>query len=335
MNHFSPPGRPRKNDEEAVLKRYFWIIGFLVMAQFDGSFVLAQPILKDSYKGTARVTAKNENYVVARKKAVSLAMKDAMSLAFKDLIGEEEFAANQRDLNNIIRRASRYVKSYRYLQALDDQEGKAGEVVLEVRFFPGAVNQALAGIGIIAGPLSEHKVIVLMKESSFTSAPLLSFWDIIPISETQLAKNFLESGVEVINRERVRDIISEAIVLSAIKGNVEDARNIGLKAGADIVIVGTAFSKLKKNKDKDTKMVQVNISARAISAIDSSLIAAKSDFATVENEYELSAELEAFDVTSQKLADFLLPSFHRYWEKGVQVPAEKAPDAPPMSMTDM
>jgi hypothetical protein len=71
---------------------------------------------------------------------------------------------------------------------LDDLEGKAGEVVLEVRFFPGAVNQALAGIGIIAGPLSEHKVIVLMKESSFTSAPLSSFWDIIPISETQLAK---------------------------------------------------------------------------------------------------------------------------------------------------
>ena len=73
------------------LKRYFWIIGFLVMAQFDGRFALAQPILKDSYEGTARVVAKNDNYVVARKKAVSLAMKDAMSLAFKDLMSEEEF----------------------------------------------------------------------------------------------------------------------------------------------------------------------------------------------------------------------------------------------------
>jgi hypothetical protein len=318
------------------LRRYFWLIGFIVMAQFDGRFALAQPILKDSYEGTARVAAKNENYIVARKKAVSLAMKDAMSLAFKDLIGEEEFAANQRDLKNIIRRASRYVKSYRYLQALDDLEGKAGEVVLEVRFFPGAMNQALAGMGVIAGPVSEHKVIVLMKESSFTSAPLSSFWDVIPISETQLAKNFLESGVEVIGRERVRDIIPESIVLSAIKGNVEDARNIGLKAGADIVIVGTAVSKLKKNNEKKgTKIVQVNISVKAVSALDSSLIAAKSDFATVTNEYELSAELEAFDVTSHKLADFLLPSFHRYWEEGVQAPAEKAPDAPPMSMTDM
>jgi hypothetical protein len=322
--------------KKRFLKRYFLVIGFLVMVQFDGRFALAQPILKDSYEGIARVAAKNENYVVARKKAVSLAMKDAMSLAFKDLMGEEEFAANKRDLNNIIRRVSRYVKSYRYLQALDDLEGKAGEVVLEVRFFPGAVNQALASMGVIAGPVSEHKVIVLMKESSFTSAPLSSFWDLVPISETQLAKNFLESGVEVIEREQVRDIVSESIVLSAIKGNVEDARNIGLKAGADIVIVGTAVSKLKRNNEKEgTKIVQVNISLKAVSGIDSSLIAAKSDFATVTNEYELSAELEAFDLTSNKLADFLLPSLHRYWEKGIQAPVEKASDAPPMSMTDM
>ena len=319
------------------LKRYFWIIGFLLIAQLEGRFVLAQPILKDSYEGTARVAAKNENYVVARKKAVSLAMEDAMSLAFKDLMGEEEFAANQIDINDIIKRASRYVKSYRYLRALDDLEGRAGEVVLEVRFFPGAVNQALAGMGVIAGPVSEHKVIVLMKESSFTSAPLSSFWDVIPISETQLAKYFLESGVEVIDRERVRDIISESVVLSAIKGNVEDARNIGLKAGADIVIVGTAISKLKTNNEKEgTKVVQVNISLKAVSGIDSSLIAAKSDFTTVTNEYELSAELEAFDVTSQKLADFLLPSFHRYWKRGgAQAPVEKGSDDPPMSMTDM
>ena len=319
------------------LKKYFWIIGFLLIAQLEGRFVLAQPILKNSYEGTARVAAENENYVIARKKAVSLAMKDAMSLAFKDLIGEEEFTANQRDINNIIRRASHYVKSYRYLRALDDLEGRAGEVVLEVRFFPSALNQALLSMGVIAGPVSEHKVMILMKESSFTSAPLSSFWDVIPISETQLAKNFLESGIEVIERERVRDAISESVVLSAIKGNVEDARNIGLKAGADIVIVGRAVSKLKRNNEKEgAKVVQVNISLKAVSGIDSSLIAAKSDFATVTNEYELSAELEAFDVASQKLADFLLPSFYRYWERGgAQAPVEKAPAAPPMSMTDM
>ncbi|MBC8284182.1 MAG: DUF2066 domain-containing protein [Nitrospinae bacterium] len=315
----------------------FWFINFLVftLLALDHPFSWAQPILKDSYQGIASVSAKNDNYVISRKKAVAFAMKNAMELAFKDLLGEDEFAANQGDLKKIIRRASRYVKSYRYLRALDDLENRVSEVVLEVRFFPGAVNQALAGMGVVAGPLSEHKVVVLMKENSFTSAPLSSFWDVVPISETQLTKNFLESGIEVVDRSSIRDAIRESIVLGAIKGNLDDARNIGLKAGADIVIVGTAVSKMKKNKDKETKMVQVNISVKAVSAIDSSLIAAKSDFATVENEYELSAELEAFDVTSRKLADFLLPSFHRYWERGVQAPIKKAPDAPPMSMADM
>ena len=308
------------------------VVAFL---QIDNQFSFAKPILKDSYEGVASIPVKNENYVTARKKAVAFAMKNAMEAAFKDLMGEEEFASNQRDLKKIIRRASRYIKSYRYLQALDDLENKVSEVILEVRFFSGAVNQVLAGMGVVAHPLSENKVVVLMKENSFTSAPLASFWDVVPISETQLANNFLESGIEVVDRNSIRDVVPESIVLSAIKGNLDDARNIGLKAGADIVILGTAVSKLKKNKDIKMKMVQVNISIKAVSILDSYLIAAKSDFATVKNEYELSAELEAFDVTSQKLADFLLPSLYNYWEKGMQIPIKKAPDALPMPMADM
>lgn len=314
------------------------VAGFFifVVLQLDASLVSAQQVLKDSYQGTAQVEAKNEDYVVARKRAVALAMGNAMELAFKDLMAEKEFEANQRDLNKIIRRASRYVKSYRYLSALDDLENHVSQVILEIRFFPGAVNQALASIGVIAGPGGEHKVIILMSESSFTSAPVSSFWDVVPISETQLAKIFTESGVDVVDRESVRGVVSEAVILSSIKGNLEDARNIGLKAGAELVIVGSAFSKLKKSKSTDaTKMVQVNISVKAVSAIDASLIAAKSDFATIRNEHELPAELEAFDVTSQKLADFLLPSFHRYWERGVEAPVKTAPDAPPMPMADM
>ena len=294
-----------------------------------------QLILKDSYQGIGQVPAKNENYVEARRKAVIYAMKNAMEKVFKDLMDEEKFATNQRELKKIIRRASRYVKSYRYLESQDHIKNKTSEVVLQVRFFSGAVNQALVGMGITAGPISEHKVVVLIKESSFNSAPLSSFWDIVPISETQLAQNFLESGVEIIGRDQIRDAIPEAVVLGAIKGNTEDIRNIGLKAGADVVIVGTTISKLKINKQTGIKMVQVNISAKAVSIVDSFLIAAKSDFAIVKSEYELLAELEAFDTTSQKLADFLLPSLYRYWEKGVQASDQKVKNAPPIPMADM
>ena len=109
-----------------------------------------------------------------------------------------------------------------------------------------------------------------------------------------------------------------------------------MKTGADIVIVGTALSSLLRGKEKnDIKTVQANINVKVVSTLESSLIAAKTDFSTTKHEQVLQAELEAFDIASKKLTDFLVPSFHRYWEKGVEVPVKQTPEAPPLSMSDM
>ena len=110
----------------------------------------------------------------------------------------------------------------------------------------------------------------------------------------------------------------------------------GLTTGADIVILGTAVSSLREGKEQnDIKTVQANINVKVISTLESSLIAAKTDFSTIKHEQALQAELEAFDIASKKLAGFLIPSFQRYWEKGVEAPVKKTPEAPPLSMLDM
>jgi hypothetical protein len=308
----------------------------LIAGGFFNAEVFAQQKLGDVYEGAATVQVQGENYVVARKKAVNLALKNGLEEALKEAMGDEEFEASQEDLRKILRRASSYVKSYRFAEAHDDPFGKTSEVRLEMRFFSSAVRQALAGLGVVTGLVSENKLVVLIKETSFTSAPVTSFWDIFPISETQLVKNLMEEGIEVIGREQVREMVSETTVLNAIKGDLKSARSIGLKTGADIVIVGTALSSLRgKTELEEIKTVQANINVKVVSTLESSLIAAKTDFSTIKHEYALQAELEAFDNASEKLADFLIPSFHRYWEKGVEAPVKKVPEAPPLSMTDM
>lgn len=305
----------------------------LIAGGFFNAEVFAQQNLGDVYEGAATVQVQGENYVVARKKAVNLALKNGLEEALKEAMG---FEASQGDLRKILRRASSYVKSYRFAEAHDDPFGKTSEVRLEMRFFSSAVRQALAGLGLVTGLVSENKLVVLIKETSFTSAPVTSFWDIFPISETQLVKNLMEEGIEVIGREQVREMVSETTVLNAIKGDLKSARSIGLKTGADIVIVGTAVSSLRgKRAVEEIKTVQANINVKVVSTLESSLIAAKTDFSTIKHEYALQAELEAFDNASEKLADFLIPSFHRYWEKGVEAPVKKVPEAPPLSMTDM
>ena len=305
----------------------------LIAGGFFNAEVFAQQNLGDVYEGAATVQVQGENYVVARKKAVNLALKNGLEEALKEAIG---FEASQGDLRKILRRASSYVKSYRFAEAHDDPFGKTSEVRLEMRFFSSAVRQALARLGMVTGLVSENKLVVLIKETSFTSAPVTSFWDIFPISETQLVKNLMEEGIDVIGREQVREMVSETTVLNAIKGDLKSARSIGLKTGADIVIVGTAVSSLRgKTAVEEIKTVQANINVKVVSTLESSLIAAKTDFSTIKHEYALQAELEAFDNASEKLADFLIPSFHRYWEKGVEAPVKKVPEAPPLSMTDM
>ena len=305
----------------------------LIAGGFFNAEVFAQQNLGDVYEGAATVQVQGENYVVARKKAVNLALKNGLEEALKEAMG---FEASQGDLRKILRRASSYVKSYRFAEAHDDPFGKTSEVRLEMRFFSSAVRQALARLGLVTGLVSENKLVVLIKETSFTSAPVTSFWDIFPISETQLVKNLMEEGIEVIGREQVREMVSETTVLNAIKGDLKSARSIGLKTGADIVIVGTAVSSLRgKTAVEEIKTVQANINVKVVSTLESSLIAAKTDFSTIKHEYALQAELEAFDNASEKLADFLIPSFHRYWEKGVEAPVKKVLEAPPLSMTDM
>ena len=308
----------------------------LIAGGFFDTEVFAQQKLGDVYEGAATVQVQGENYVVARKKALNLALKNGLKEALKEAMGDEEFEASQGDLRKILRRASSYVKSYRFAEAHDDQFEKTSEVRLEMRFFSSAVRQVLAGLGVTTGLVNENKVVALIKETSFTSAPVTSFWDIFPISETQLVKNLMEEGIEVIGREQVREMVSETTVLNAIKGDLKSARSIGLKTGADIVIVGTALSSLRgKTAVEEIKTVQANINVKVVSTLESSLIAAKTDFSTIKHEYALQAELEAFDNASEKLADFLIPSFHRYWEKGVEAPVKKFPEAPPLSMTDM
>ena len=305
----------------------------LIAGGFFNAEVFAQQNLGDVYEGAATVQVQGENYVVARKKAVNLALKNGLEEALKEAM---RFEASQEDLRKILRRASSYVKSYRFAGAHDDPLGKTSEVRLEMRFFSSAVRQALVRLGVVTGLVSENKLVVLIKETSFTSAPVTSFWDIFPISETQLVKNLMEEGIEVIGREQVREMVSETTVLNAIKGDLKSARSIGLKTGADIVIVGTAVSSLRgKTAVEEIKTVQANINVKVVSTLESSLIAAKTDFSTIKHEYALQAELEAFDNASEKLADFLIPSFHRYWEKGVEAPLKKVPEAPPLSMTDM
>ena len=146
-----------------ILRKYFSPLLMCFWFSIAGGFfdveLFAQHNMADVYEGIATVQVESENYVVARKKAVNLALKNGLEEALKDLMGEEEFEISYRELRKILRRASHYVKSYRFVEAHDDLMSRTSDVRLEMRFFSSALSQALSGLGVISGQINEKKVI--------------------------------------------------------------------------------------------------------------------------------------------------------------------------------
>jgi hypothetical protein len=303
--------------KEKLLRSFLSLMLAAAGLFFSAAMSQGQVQVKLTHQVISKVPVRGNNYVKARERAVSLAFQSALEKALRNFMGDEKYTANQQDFADALAHADRYVQSYRFIEAVDDPVEKMSEVIMEVTLFPNALGQSSGHTGLVAGgPESMKHVVLLISETSITSDEGGGFWDTMPISEAALVQNLTEAGVNVVLRDPIRDNVPEEMVLNAVKGNVNAAVQIGLKVGADIVVLGNAMSNKLESQSVpgDEYTIQTNISVRVISALKSEVVAAKSDFATARNADLLAGELEAFGEVSGKLSDFLLGSLSRYWQ---------------------
>jgi hypothetical protein len=244
-------------------------------------------------------------------------------------MGEDEFISNEEKLAGVLSRPDKYVMSYRFVEAIDDPVEMVSEVIIMVRLYPEAVGYIMGKIGIKSDSIGGHRVLVLLRENSFTKSLPEAFWESVPISETSLSQDIISAGIQVVGREKVKNVVSEETVEKALQGDIGSAVNIGMQAGVDLVILGNANSSLlKAGVDGGKNSIQASISLRLVSVLKSGIVSAKSDFATAEDIDPMKAEMQAFANVSEKLLTFLQPSIERYWEKGTVVQSE--PQASPL-----
>ena len=301
-----------------VFFRIFFVVFLtLVIIEMKVTTAVAQFDSESFYEVIAEVPVHKNNFVQAREKAVKIALKLALEQDLREFLGDDEYERNRQEIQRIFRKSEKYVKSYRFLEANDDPVKLVSQVKLEVVLFQDAVNNYLGQIGVTTGLEDKKQVVILINESSLSSDGELLFWETMPISETSLTRNLIEEGIPVVRRSFMRYAISKEIVISAMKGDLSAAVKIGLKAGADIVIVGNATSiLLTDGQVQSQQAVRVAISIKVVSSHQSTLIAAKSDFATAAGNKVLAGELEAFHRAGKKLTEFLVPVIQKHWEAG-------------------
>ena len=285
-----------------------------------------------SYEAEAEAPTVNENYRESRKSATNRAMRKSVQEALQDLLGDPAYAANRESLTQILSRSHRYVKSYNYLESVDDEDNKVSRVKIEVFLYIDALRRRLARLGVLSAKSRKKSVVILIIEKSFTSREDSSLWDYTPIAEVALGQKFIEGGIHAINRGSIVDLISEETISRAAKGDVSAAVEIGLQAGAEIVVVGNAVSSISGRTNSTLKNIQANLSLKVISTNRSSVIAAKSDFASVKTTQELKGELQAFELVSEKLSGFLVDAVRRFWNPSTRTKSSPKPDVAPQPL---
>jgi hypothetical protein len=267
------------------------------------------------YEVEGKSSVKNNNYAQGRAIAVDYAFKNALTVALQDLLGNSTYRRNKKTLAKMLKRPKKYVKQYRFLEFYDSDVEQFSRVKLEVVFYPEAINQALSKLGILSSLVKPNTAVVLVNEKSLSSEVPPDFWDYVPMSEVAILQKFLAAGVNVTTREQISEMVDEGVVFEAIQGDLDAAVDIGLKAKVDIVIVGTAVTtRLGEKNAEGLTTVQANLTLRAVSTTQATVIAARSDFASVQAEEEFKGELQAFEVVGKNMAVFFLDSMKRYWE---------------------
>lgn len=291
---------------------------FLVLMIVGQAFpAVAQFNSDTSYEVISEVPVVKSNFAGARKKALKIALRLALEQNLREILGDDEFERNRQEIRKMLRVSKKYVKSYRLLEAYDDPMQLLSRVTLQVNFFQDAINKSLSRRGVSSGLEGVKQVVILINESSLSSDGVPRFWETVPISEASLTRSFIEAGIPVVSRDSIRYEISEKMMMNAVKGNVSAAINIGSKVGADIVIIGNAAStSMIDGESAESRSVRVGINIKVFSSHQSTIIAAKSDFATASENEIFASELKAFHRAGKKMAEFLIPAIQKYWKSG-------------------
>jgi hypothetical protein len=343
-----------QNSCSKITRGFFVAMCVLSLFEFLAGSAWARGEPQLIYEAEGKSSVKNNDYARGRAIAMDYAFKNALTVALRDLLGGSAYRRNRKSLKKMLERPKKYVKQYRFLEFYDSDVEQFSRVKLEVVFFPEAINRALSQLGILASLVKPNTAVVLISEKSLSAEAPPDFWDYVPISEVAILQKFLAAGVNVTTREKISEMVDESVVFEAMQGNLDAAVDIGLKAKVDIVIVGTAVTtRLGEKNAEGLTTVQANLTLRAISTTQSTVIAARSDFASVEAEEEFKGELQAFEVVGKKMAVFFLDTMKRYWKPkpqpdvtvgidepgpespGLLDPASPPPDSTPSIMEDL
>ncbi|MBI5328752.1 MAG: flagellar assembly protein T N-terminal domain-containing protein [Deltaproteobacteria bacterium] len=246
----------------------------------------------------------------ARDTAIEDALRKAVEQAVGTFIQSETVVKNAILINDeIIARSKGYVQKYDLIWESND--GSLFKVTVEARIASGKLQDDLAGIGLLMVRKHKPRVMVIIPEQHL----MKRIPD--PAGETEIIKRLLEKGFKVVDQSQVAKIRYNDQVSAAIKGDTSLAIKIGLQYGAEVVIIGEAFSESAGGGLGGMMSCRARVEARAVKTDTGEILVADGKHASGLDITEAIAGKKALQKAGGELADYMTEQILAKWSSDV------------------
>ena len=244
---------------------------------------------------------------IARDQAIDDALRKAVEQGVGAYIDAETRVNNYQLISdNIYSRTHGYVSSYRIID--ESRDGDLYRVVIRAVVRTDDIEDDLAAIGILLARQGRPRIMAVIRELSDPDQ-LEEVSSLMGASmfETAVLDHFREKGFPVVDAATVQEILEKEQLRLILQGDDRTAALLGLEAGAEIIITGTALHREHSRVIGGSLRAvhQYQVSTRAVNTRTGSMLAGSA--LTVELPFsENQARTRAADSTGIYLESAIL-----------------------------
>lgn len=245
----------------------------------------------------------------ARDAALLDAFRKAVERGVGTIIAADTVVENYRVINDrIFTKARGYVRKWDVLSEYSLGARYKMEVRCEVS--KESIEEDLIALNILQEAKHKPRIMIVLSEQH-----LWSYVD-QPIGETTLISRFLEKEFKVVDQAQSEKVRKGDKMKAALQGDDGAAAQIGLRHGAEIIMIGKAFSETG-GKVYRMESARGSVEARAIRCDTAEIIAAGSTEAGGADISEAVAGKKAVRQAASNLADDMIAQITKRWSADI------------------
>jgi len=259
--------------------------------------------------------------VKARDDALASALRNAVEQVVGTMIESDVLVENYQTVEDkIYTKTSGYVQKYDIVSS-NKQSDNVFEITVRATVKMSDLRNDLQAIGVLISRKGKPRTMVLIDERNITTNYHQLIAD-LNTTETTIMNEMMNLGFPFVDAATAKRNIARDMAQAAIQGDAAAAAGIATRLGAEILITGTAISKVASGgpavvRNAGFKSCQANINLRVIRADDATIIAVASAHDRAAHIDEVTGGSQALEKAAKKASSDLADKIIKVWQQDV------------------